>query len=170
MHHKIEFDCKCEACKGTGIYVGFAERDGFGVVCGACKGTGKLHKIIEYDDFTNRGKRKGVKKIIRANPGITVGINPVLGLTLESFGGMDYLDWLKGKPFPKKSEMRNFICPAWWCQNVDYKKKPEWDCCPGFGAFSDCPQFANKRTCWERFDRISVNNKQKIPKGRKMLI
>ena len=49
--HVIEFDEKCKSCKGTGLYVGLAERDGAAVVCHTCKGTGKHHVRIEYDDF-----------------------------------------------------------------------------------------------------------------------
>lgn len=39
--HIIKIECECNACKGTGLYVGMAERDGAAVVCYTCKGTGK---------------------------------------------------------------------------------------------------------------------------------
>jgi hypothetical protein len=66
---------------------------------------------------------------------------------------LDYKDWLVGNPFPEKGEMREAVCPAWWYQNVDYKRKPEWDECTGCGRFSDCKNFKTKEKCWERFDK-----------------
>jgi hypothetical protein len=65
---------------------------------------------------------------------------------------MAYDEWLAGKPFPEKSEMRRFVCPAWWYQTVDYEKKPKWGWCNGCGAFSACTRFATKQTCWDRLD------------------
>jgi len=38
----LEGECECSACKGTGLYVGMAEREGAAVVCSRCKGTGKV--------------------------------------------------------------------------------------------------------------------------------
>ncbi|GAH55007.1 unnamed protein product, partial [marine sediment metagenome] len=46
MEHTIEYDCECNDCKGTGLYTGMAEGDGFAVVCHACNGTGKRHEVI----------------------------------------------------------------------------------------------------------------------------
>jgi hypothetical protein len=66
---------------------------------------------------------------------------------------MSYEAWLDGKPFPSKSEMRQFTCPCWWYQTADYKKKPAWDECLYVGMFSQCSHFANKQSCWERWDR-----------------
>lgn len=153
MHKKIEYDYQCTACKGTGIYVGFAEDDGFGVVCQICNGTGKAHVKLEYDDFIEKVKRKDIKRVLQCNPGIAVGIGK--NLTLNSFGGMDYEDWFNGKPFPDKSEMREFTCPAWWFQSADYKKKPDWARCDNLWgkAFSACCHFNNKEECWRMFDK-----------------
>lgn len=152
-HHKIEYDCQCESCKSTGLYVGIAEREGFAVVCYHCRGTGKKHAIIEYDDFNGKGKRENVTRVLQVNPGIVAGVNPAKGATLESFGGMPYQDWLDGKPFPPLSEMRQFTCPAWWYQSANYKKKPSWHQCMIGGTFHSCEHFATKEKCWERFDK-----------------
>lgn len=154
MHHKIEFDQECKDCKGTGLYIGFAEKDGFAVVCHTCKGTGCKHVVFEYDDFEGKKKRNNVVQIVETNPGIGLGVNDEL--TYESFGGMSYKDWFEGKPFPKNSEMRKFTCPAWWYQSVDYDKKPKW--CYDIhrfvcGTFSGCSGFNCKEKCWERFDK-----------------
>jgi len=151
-HHIIELDCICTDCNGTGLYRGFAEGKEFGVVCYECKGTGKAHIKFEYDDFKGKVKRTEVKQVIAVNPGIGVAVSN--GYTLDSFGGMRYEDWFKGKPFPPKSEMRQFVCPAWWYQAADYDLKPGWCREYGFslGSFSSCPRFPKKELCWERFD------------------
>lgn len=153
-HHIIELDYECQACKGTGIYKGMAERGDFGVVCCKCEGTGKAHFKFEYDDFIKRRKRNNVKQVLEVNPGIIADTGENYQFTLDSFGGMKYEDWFAGKPFPPKSEMRQFTCPAWWCQSANYDLKPTWchECGFDFGAFSSCPCFLEKAKCWERFD------------------
>ncbi|MFC1453851.1 hypothetical protein ACFLQL_01590 [Verrucomicrobiota bacterium] len=153
MRHTIEYDCKCEACKGSGLYVGFGEKDGFAVVCHTCRGSGKVHVKYTYEDFEGRTDKKGVKQVLECNPGIGVGQSEKLGLTLKSFGGISYEDWKAGKKFKLGTEMRQYTCPAWWYQTADYKKKPEWKECWSSNSFSDCAQFKTKEKCWERFDK-----------------
>ena len=115
-HHVIEFDEECTSCKGTGIYVGLAERDGAAVVCWKCKGRGWVHTKIEYDDPVTKTVPKpstGITTVFQATAGICVGSNEEAGLLVErDFGGMPYSNWYKGEPFPDKSEMRKFTCPA----------------------------------------------------------
>ena len=154
MKHVIGFDEKCKSCKGTGLYVGMGERDCTAVVCHTCKGSGKHHFKYEYEDFDTRIKRDKVEKVYEVNAGI--GIGKGNNYSLEDFGGMPYKDWLEGKPFPPKSEMRRFVCPAWWYQSTDYDKKPNWKEC-GYGSFSECPSFHAKDKCWERWDKENKN-------------
>jgi hypothetical protein len=153
VHHRIEYDCKCQSCNGTGIYVGMAEHDGFGVVCNSCKGTGCTHRVIEYDDFDGLKKIDNVKQVVQCNPGFCLGVNEKY--TYKSFGGMSYEDWWSGKKFMTGSEMRQFVCPCWWYQTADYKKKPDWRECE-WGSFSLCSHFATKEKCWERWDKEFV--------------
>lgn len=151
----IEFDEECPSCKGIGLYAGMAEQNGFAVVCSTCDGTGKHHFKHTYNEFTGRKEKKGIKRVLEANPGFVVGIGKTEEgeiLTLESFGGISYKEWAAGLPFPKKSEMRKCVCPAWWYQSADYKQKPEWDDCISVGSFSDCKFFTTKEKCWDRFD------------------
>ena len=144
---KIELIEKCQSCKGTGLYKGMAERDGYAVVCHRCKGTGKVYFSHEYEEFTNRQPSVNIHTVLKTNPGIMVG-----GADFK-FGGMSYDEWAGGKPFPDGSEMREFTCPAWWYQSADYDKKPEWRGCLVCGSFSSCRHFVKKRKCWERWDK-----------------
>lgn len=153
MKRTIEYKCKCKACAGTGIYVGLAERDGSGVVCHRCRGTGYREERIEYEDFDGRVKRGDVLRVFQSNPGIAIGVNKKRDLYLKSFGGMTYKDWAQNKSFPHGSEMRDFTCPAWWYQGVNYEKKPDWNECLGCGAFSSCENYSNKADCWTRWDK-----------------
>jgi len=149
MKKEFKIKEKCPACKGTGIYIGMGERDGIGIVCYKCEGTGCFEFVHEYEDFEKRAKSKAIH-VLQTNPGISVGVGN--GYKLTDFGGMSYNDWVKGKPFPKGSEMRMSVCPAWWYQSVNYKLKPNWDDCIGLGSFSSCRHFPNKEKCWKRFD------------------
>ena len=151
-HHVIEFDEQCKVCRGTGIYIGLAEKDGAGVQCCQCKGTGRDHFYHEYDDFTGRVHRDDVRHVLRANLGIMIGVGKDGQYTLGDFGGMAYESWWAGDEFPPGSEMRKFTCPAWWYQTVDYERKPKWDECRGCGAFSACEDFHAKKKCWARWD------------------
>ena len=149
-HHVIEFDQQCGVCGGTGVYVGYAERDGAAVVCQECKGTGRHHYRHEYDDFEGRVRRAGVEHVVRVDPGVGIDRGRNGERQFSDFGGMDYESWFAGNPFPAKSEMRRFTCPAWWYQSADYKKKPNWDECGG--VFPGCKYFEAKGTCWARWD------------------
>lgn len=152
MQHRFETKAACKNCKATGIYQGFAERDGFGVQCHSCKGTGEVTLSIEWDDFTERQPIEDVQRVLQTNLGIGLGTSADKGLTHESFGGMPYSEWSSGKPFPAGSEMRRNTCPAWWYQKADYDLKPDWDECLGTGSFPSCTHFSSKSKCWERFD------------------
>ena len=142
-HHKQEEEAQCKDCKGTGIYVGMAERERYGVLCMKCKGTGKTMLVFEWDDFEGRVPRYDVDTVAEANPGITLGIGVA--------GGMPYPEWAKGEPFPPKSELRDHTCPQWWFQSADSRRKPYWPEC-GWGLFTRCKHFPNKYLCWERWD------------------
>jgi hypothetical protein len=150
--HTLEYDCECSLCRGTGLYVGLAERDGAAVVCHTCKGTGQVKRKIVWRDFTGRKPRGGVLRVFENNPGICIGGGKDKQHALSDFGGMPHDEWEAGNPFPPESENRRFTCPAWWYQSVDYEKKPKWDTCIGCGSFSGCKHFGNKEACWARWD------------------
>jgi hypothetical protein len=138
----FEIDEECPDCHGTGLYVGFAEPRGVAIVCKDCDGTGKLHFRYSYRPFVKRQPRKGITRVVQYS-----------GVGVSKNDGMDFADWDAGKPFPAKSEDRVNTCPAWWYQNVDIDKKPDWDRCIGAGCFSDCAYFKTKKECWKRWDK-----------------
>jgi len=151
-NEKIEFDEKCKSCRGTGLYIGMAERDGSAVVCHTCKGTGCHHFVYEYEEFKNRIEDQRVKRVYQVNPGIIIGKDKGR-YKLSDFGGISYNNWISGKPFGKGTENRLFTCPAWWYQSADHDKKPNWPECIILGSFSRCVHFAEKDKCWDRWDR-----------------
>ena len=151
MKKVIEFDEKCQACDGTGLYCGMGERDGAAVVCHNCKGTGRYKFRHEYEEFSARVDRPEIKRVYQTNPGITMGVGA--GCQLKDFGGLSLKEWQDGKPFGPGTENRNYTCPCWWYQSADYRLKPEWkECLPLGGPFYDCPKFSNKAQCWKRWD------------------
>jgi hypothetical protein len=57
---------ECEDCKGTGLYSGFAEREGEAVICCSCSGKGWY--FYSFKEFTKRKRKNGIK-IIRESGG-----------------------------------------------------------------------------------------------------
>lgn len=159
---KIQIEYACQSCKATGLYVGMGERDGAAVVCHTCKGTGKAVHKFEYEDFTGRKRREGVKRVYEVNPGICIGTGKTGEYALPDFGGMPYGEWIEDKPFKIGMENRKFTCPAWWYQTANYDLKPDWDECNSNlgGTFSGCSEFCNKAKCWKRWDK-EFGNKAK---------
>ena len=141
----IEFDEECSSCNGTGIYLGMAERDGYGVICYKCQGTGKRKHKHEFHEFTGRKLIANVRHVVECNPGI------VLGGSFD-FGGMPYEDWIHGKNFEDGMEMRKFTCPSWWFQTADNNKRPNWNKCEWGVRFPECKYFHEKEKCWEEYD------------------
>jgi hypothetical protein len=123
---------------------------GAGVVCSTCKGTGCHDLIIEYDDFEKRKAAVGVVWVYECNPGIGVGQGG--GHAFKDFGGISYSEWIGGSKFLPGTEMRNYVCPAWWFQSSGSRKKPEWRECKLGNRFADCILFPLKNRCWERWD------------------
>jgi len=86
---KIVIVVECGECEGTGVYHGFAEPEGVGVVCLACKGSGK--RTLKYKSFIGRRVRHDIKTVQRSRGWlIGTGIGPV-------GGSITYQEFLKGK-------------------------------------------------------------------------
>ncbi len=72
---KISVDAECGSCGGSGVYHGFAEPKGVGVVCLNCKGSGKAS--ISYTPFTSRRRRDDIRTVRRsAGSFIATGVGP----------------------------------------------------------------------------------------------
>ncbi len=89
MAEKVTVRAECGACGGTGIYRGFAEPDGVGVVCLKCKGTGC--EELTYTPFEARKRRNNVRSVRLSGGGfIATGIGPV-------GSSVSYEDFLAGR-------------------------------------------------------------------------
>ena len=99
-----------------------------------------------YEDFTERVPRDDVHTVLECNPGICAGGD-------MDFGGLPYERWAAGDPYVPGTEMRQFVCPAWWYQIADHERMPDWGECSGVNRFSNCKHFPNKAACWARWDR-----------------
>lgn len=87
MRQKIETECS--SCRGTGIYRGFAEPQGVGVVCLDCDGTGC--RMMEYTPFTGLKRRDDVRTVQRSRGSlIFAGVGP-------TGGSVSYEEFLNGK-------------------------------------------------------------------------
>lgn len=143
----IEFDYECPSCKGSGIYVGFAEKNGAGVKCHNCD-KGKAHFKMKYKEFTRTKKRKDVTTVYARNLGYVLSPD-------VSSGGVPYEKYLKeGEKtlYGKEQQQRDLYCPSWYWQSHNYKLKPDWEECICCGTFTDCKHFEDKGKCWEKFD------------------
>lgn len=76
---------QCGSCRGTGIYHGFAEPPGIGVVCLNCDGTGC--DTIKYTPFKGRKKRTGIKTVqLSRGTFLPTGVGPTgKSITYEEF-------------------------------------------------------------------------------------
>ena len=72
---KMSVKAECAACDGSGVYHGFAEPRGVGVVCVECKGTGC--REISYTPFTERKRRTDIRTVQRSRGSfIATGVGP----------------------------------------------------------------------------------------------
>ncbi len=82
---KQTVDVQCESCDSTGVYHGFAEPKGVGVVCICCNGTGCVK--LAYTPFVARKRCKNIHTVQRSKGTfIVTGVGPVgKGITYEEF-------------------------------------------------------------------------------------
>jgi hypothetical protein len=65
----------CQACRGTGLYCGYAEPKGVAVVCAGCGGSGCAR--FNYEPFTQRKPKFGVKSVrLSAGSFLVTGVGP----------------------------------------------------------------------------------------------
>lgn len=143
----IEWQEECKSCQGTGLFVGYAEKNGAAVICNKCKGTGCEHFKKEFYSFVGKKQKSNVTHVYATNPGFR--INPK---TIE--GGVTLEEWENDTSivFQPGNEIRTRTCPAWWYQSVNYKLKPNWKECNSVNKFTDCRKFNTKEKCWRKWD------------------
>lgn len=86
---KQSVQAECSSCGGTGVYCGFAEPKGTGVVCLNCNGTGC--RTIEYTPFTAIKRRNDVSQVMCSRGTfIVTGVGP-------AGNAITYDEFLSGK-------------------------------------------------------------------------
>lgn len=85
MGHEVTMSQECPSCGGTGIYHGFAEPKGVGVVCLTCGGEG--YTTLKYKIFTGLNKRTDIQTVRRSKGSfIGTGVGPQGGsITYQQF-------------------------------------------------------------------------------------
>lgn len=137
------FRSECRSCGGTGLYKGFAEKDGAAVICTRCKGKGYVIDI-HGKPFTGLKIRHDVSRVFLSSFGyvhtdqdFTCYDGQVLHF---SRFGCSYTEWLNGEN-PKP--MEELYCPK------DFDGS-ELSIC-GKKCSSDCPFFPKKEKCWKEW-------------------
>ncbi len=79
---------ECRSCGGTGVYCGFCEHPGVGVLCVTCGGTGC--ETIRYTPFTGIKRKRGVKTI-----SVSQGLFLATGVGAKPGTSVNYNKWFK---------------------------------------------------------------------------
>lgn len=160
----FEGEVQCSSCKGTGLYVGMAEREGCAVVCQTCNGTGVVKIRQVYQKFSGRKKRKNVNRVFETAGGYCIADHDVTteeGETIHfSKFGVSYEEWLAGgKPKP----IEDLHCPyQHTCQDMQSSKHPanklyKEKCSDALnlGSYiSKCGNRKNIKKCWKRYHEL----------------
>lgn len=104
----VEVDVECSSCGGTGVYVGFAEKDGIAVVCSTCSGAGHyIKKNLLWSGV--RRIRDKVTMVVYQNVGVVLepGIDP---------HEITYEEFLAGKMPQVSTKEEVYISAAVWKQ------------------------------------------------------
>jgi hypothetical protein len=84
-----EVKVECSSCGASGVYRGFAEPQGVGVVCLNCNGTGC--QTINYKPFTGLKRRTGIQTVqLSRGSFIVTGVGP-------AGNAISYEDFFRGK-------------------------------------------------------------------------
>jgi hypothetical protein len=147
----------CKSCDGTGLYIGFAEKEGCAVVCYHCKGTG--------GNGITRKEKYGVIRVFAHSAGY--GHAPTgrhkHNKTGKYFnfedGGCTYEEWKQGvQPRP----LKGLYCPYLWTQqelqNKDKNGLYKNYCSKilGFNSIIDCKRYPKMDECWDIYDNKDV--------------
>lgn len=157
---EIKLNIVCGDCGGTGLYVGFAEKDGAAVICSTCEGTGCEKYEFRCELFKKRKLRKDTKRVFKRSCGYMhcpQDVTTEEGKLIEfSKAGCSYEEWLKGdEPKPVKE----LYCPYLWTQqrlqSKDKNNLYESRCKNGTGLellISKCKYYEEKEKCWKIYE------------------
>ena len=143
---RVTVPVECTKCHGTGLYSGMREKGGLAVVCLRCDGEG--HQPMTYRPFLGRREPStDVTHVLDYNLG--VDLTPELAadwvLPVSEWTDREALR-NKGRDFVEQNQ-----CPGWYSQSIS-KVGLSWrECVPPGIRFSDCPKFAEKEKCWDRY-------------------
>jgi hypothetical protein len=150
--YKINIEIECQACGGTGLYVGCAELDGAAVVCHSCNGTGSRIHSAEYREFTGRQARQGVERVYKTASQYVISAKDHGEIKFSEYG-CTYYGWLNGvEPRPIEA----LHCP---CQHT-HQERTEFfyeRCDQNLqlgGLISNCPIRGEMSECWKRYYEI----------------
>lgn len=152
---------ECDACHGTGLYQGFAERDGAFVVCYRCNGKGCIEIKEIFHKFFTRKIEKRCKRVYSKGCSIVITdkdiITPDKRYISFSKYGCSYEDWLKGaKPIPLKFADCPYLETNQALQSKDKNKLYKNRCSKGTSigeSIYECKFFKDKEKCWEIYER-----------------
>jgi hypothetical protein len=138
---------ECQSCKGTGLYVGMAEKEGLAVICHDCEGKGYI--FFSYNEFTGKKKRRNITHVISQNPGFMLSPDYV-----SDGDKITYDDWYNGKTVV--SEFRDKCCPKQIhndggkaCDDANTEYLGRW--------YSECiAHEGHGKACWTRYDKTKV--------------
>jgi len=158
---EIILKIECQSCKGTGIYVGFAEVNGAGVVCHTCKGTGCQDYNFKYTPFKKRLRRPVVDRVFISGYGYCVGTKPTTldnGIFVDfSKEGVSYEEFSQGK-MPK--HIKQMACPMMADQSACHKIEGFTDKCNeingGWGGHIPSCKCSDRMACWDRFEKANL--------------
>lgn len=149
-------DVECPACHGTGLYQGFAERDGAFVVCYHCQGKGYFESKKIFQKSFTRKKQNKCKRVYSKGCEYVITDEDLLTMPFSKYG-CSYEDWLKGsKPIPLKFLVCPYLETSQGLQTKDKNNLYKTRCSEGvsFGlSIYKCKFFHEKDKCWEIYEK-----------------
>lgn len=143
---QISVQAVCNACGGTGLYIGMAERDGVAVVCSTCNGSGAM--TVRYTPFKRQLPAPASVTSVHVARGYVLGDkHPACD------GGLPIEQWKQGVIVPADEKL---YCPYLythqdWCAHPRDPENNHNNAPMLWGRIDECPYWIEKDECWKRF-------------------